>query len=111
MSIVPQQSRHFDQHYCATQSECLLVTHQSIISFAFLFCVQQYATTLLLLIFIVLMKSMGDNRLAPEQRVLEYSASFLTFQAVWRGYLARHGGKGKGKGKGKMAKKPSKKKK
>jgi len=36
---------------------------------------------------------------------------FLTFQAVWRGYLARHGGKGKGKGKGKMAKKPSKKKK
>ena len=31
-------------------------------------------------------------------------------QAAWRGYLARHGGKGKGKAKGKMAKKPSKKK-
>ena len=63
------------------------------------------------LILVVLMKSMGDKRLAPVQRVSEYSASFLTFQAVWRGYLARHGGKGKGKGKGKMAKKPSKKKK
>ena len=32
-------------------------------------------------------------------------------QAVWRGYLARHVGKGKGKGKGKVAKKASKKKK
>ena len=37
---------------------------------------------------------------------------FVIVQAVWRGYLARHGGKGKAKGKGgKMAKKPSKKKK
>ncbi len=77
-----------------------------------LFCVvfweQHWAAMLHLLIFAVLMKSMSDKKLAPV-RVSEYSASFLTFQAVWRGYLARHGGKGKGKGKG--AKKPSKKKK
>ena len=35
----------------------------------------------------------------------------LFAQAAWRGYVARHAGKGKGKGKGKVAKKPSKKKK
>ena len=31
-----QQSRHFDQHHCSTQSECLLVTHHKVISFALL---------------------------------------------------------------------------
>ncbi|KAL0052349.1 hypothetical protein WJX82_000706 [Trebouxia sp. C0006] len=54
-------------------------------------------------------KDAADREAADQILMEKQAAAALRIQAVWRGYLARHGGKGKGKGKG--AKKPSKKKK
>lgn len=64
-----------------------------------------------LTLILVLTKSMDYKETCTVARYVSICSLLLTLQAVWRGYLARHGGKGKGKGKGKMAKKPSKKKK
>lgn len=50
------------------------------------------------------------NQMMPLRHV-DWSKVSTVAQAAWRGYMARHGGKGKAKAKGKVAKKPSKKKK